>query len=57
MTFDSEGEITGYSGNPILLNGSFEEDKDVLNEVKKRKSRVEQYSKVRLYSCSNNLKV
>ena len=57
MTFDNEGEVTGYSGNPILLNGSFEEDKDVLNEVIKRKSRVEQYSKVSLYSSSNNLEM
>ncbi|KAL3186915.1 hypothetical protein MRX96_004724 [Rhipicephalus microplus] len=31
VTFDSNGNITNWTGNPILINGSVEEDEEVLN--------------------------
>ncbi|KAJ8024043.1 5'-nucleotidase [Holothuria leucospilota] len=33
MTFDEEGKITHFSGNPILLNSSITQDPDTLAEV------------------------
>ncbi|XP_065056302.1 snake venom 5'-nucleotidase-like [Rhopilema esculentum] len=48
VSFDSSGEITSYGGNPVLLNGSIKEDEEVLNEVKKRRGPVSNYSKIPL---------
>eukprot|EP00794_Sanderia_malayensis_P002836 gene2836-3279_t len=44
VTFDSAGEITRYSGNPILLNGSYHRDATIMAELQKRIARVNNYS-------------
>ncbi|XP_075747625.1 snake venom 5'-nucleotidase isoform X2 [Rhipicephalus microplus] len=31
VTFDANGNVTNWTGNPILINGSVEEDEEVLN--------------------------
>ena len=48
VTFDSNGEIIHYSGNPILLSGTLKQDEEILGEVAKRQGLVSKYSKVHL---------
>lgn len=47
VTFDGNGEVTHYAGNPILLSGNIKKDEEIMKEVSKRRKPVENYSKVR----------
>ena len=47
VDFDNYGEVTSWSGNPILLNNSIRKDPDVLQQVLQMKSEVSKVSEVR----------
>uniref|UniRef100_L7M9C2 Putative salivary ecto-5'-nucleotidase/apyrase n=1 Tax=Rhipicephalus pulchellus TaxID=72859 RepID=L7M9C2_RHIPC len=60
VTFDAYGNVTNWTGNPILINGSVEEDEEVLNItlqyeplVKKAIAEVIGYTKVLLEQKDN----
>ncbi|KAJ8023884.1 5'-nucleotidase [Holothuria leucospilota] len=43
VTFDDDGKITSYDGNPVLLDASVEQDPDVLSEVFKFSEPIRQF--------------
>lgn len=45
LSFDSRGEVTGWRGNPILLDMSIEEDPDILRELRPFKQEIEEVMK------------
>ncbi|XP_038222525.1 uncharacterized protein LOC119840090 [Zerene cesonia] len=66
LTFNENGDIINYEGNPILLNNAIPQDPDVLNIVKKYHSEIDRINNVvvgssftyldgescRLYECN-----
>ena len=46
LTFDSNGEVTSYGGNPILLNGSYAQDPVLLRTVESMAGQVKNFSEV-----------
>ncbi|KAG2468322.1 V5NTD nucleotidase, partial [Polypterus senegalus] len=44
VNFDEQGNVRQATGNPILLNSSISEDKDLLDEVDKWKEKLKEFS-------------
>ena len=47
VDFDADGEVTKWSGNPILLDNSIQKDPAVLQQVQQMKNEVSKVSEVR----------
>ena len=47
VDFDADGEVTKFSGNPILLDSSIQKDPAVLQQVQQMKIEVSKVSEVR----------
>ncbi|CAN7942861.1 unnamed protein product, partial [Ixodes hexagonus] len=64
VIFDNDGNITGWSGNPILLNSSIEQDNETLNVIEPFKRNVTEkmkepvgYTKVVLEQYNNTCRL
>ena len=54
VDFDADGEVTKWSGNPILLDNSIQKDQAILQQVQQMKIEVSKVSEVR-YKSFNSL--
>lgn len=57
VDFDDNGDLTSWSGNPILLDNSVAKDPRVLRQVEQWKAEVEKVSEVRTDVISNSFLV
>ena len=44
VTFDDKGEVTNINGNPILVDSSIEQAKDILNELEQMRDAIDNIS-------------